>query len=1434
MKLYIKIVYKTILIVLILVFLSVWLLNIIIKRHYIQNGIKHFINAKIKEFYPVELDFTSSRVSIFPLEYTIYGVRLFETHKSDNTLLSASKIAIRVSWVSLIASNPKLSFVLIHELKFHDLFFTKMFDNKIDANFKNKSFAHKDIKIPWPLFSSDPILERLILTNINIPFKIPLSLGLQEDAAEFFLANLFQADIDVRFINKDQFTMSSKVNNISIGVANKFFITSGIFDMEAQVDSKSIQVSKFHIKDSYHDINFSAKGLLDIYDKHLKSINWKIALNSLHDITVLKSILDIKGITKGVVELNSSIDVPINLSDFLDFSKLKPRIHFKLKDVYIDNFYLRDQQGVLVFYKDYIAFENAKISLNNKIIANYNGKIFLNPVVSLDFALNVKDLNLSELLKTFGVEFDTVLFNIEHTQNLRVIGQANPLRLNINTQGSIKDLTFDFVSNNNVSDFKCNASLDMNIDAYKLSFIEGSTINCNHQNNTSMITNITLGGKVGFDNRSGINLVFKSSNFDLSLVRSYLGVDLLGTSHLFVNVVGPYNNIKIIQNIQSKSAVKVAGMTFSNINANFVIYDKYLRWSNLKFITSYKGEFISPKGQIRFKDLYLDSELKILNYKKDFINGLSRLLFKDSIVSFDIDYLNVLVKGYLLYPLSYLGKAKLKLSNLYFQNVKIANAFETDLISDDTAIELYNTKFFIGSQSYILSYKQKRSKRFVLKKDNKSAQSIIEQLGGFVDDTFNLKISTFPNQSDRSYYDTKTYETIHKSNLIHLPVVGKYFEIVNFDGDMAMALNLDGNFENISGSLDIMINNINIFKSSMSPVEIRAVIVDRKVDMIFSQGGNSINGRFNVDLGSNNLSYKFYASFFNSDIQIFMPQYFSSYPQNYMYFTGEISLQGDLTNVWASEGYLQIKDLIGYIANNFLGIRDSLDIRLVQKPITIYLTKNGLNISDDETLTISSKMFDLAVNLKNNVLPHQLNLILKGKVDVRLLHLFVKDLETAVGEFYIKGSITGDMSNPKVNIKFYTESILYNQDNNIILGLSFIKPYLSNIQFDIVYKDDVININYFRAKQGKGRIRLGGIIDLKKPDSIKTNLKADLYDVLVITNVPFADNLKSNVNGVIYIDGVNFPVNISGNLEISNAQSVSQFDFRKELVEAIRHLLSRNIGVAVFFRDPYVNFDIGIKSKTSVLISNKNFNGNIGADLKIIGNDINPILTGYLKIENGVFKYKRNFNITRGLIIFDDTSSIDPRLDIVGVSEISGYKVYVIISNKASNINIDFSIDPPMKPDGQVISKLEILRLISDGTLYTNISNTQQDYSTQQLAGTEAFSLLMSQLEDPLEKILSMPKQNIVKEVYLDAYSNPNTGSLIPRINVPLSITDDWNMMLRIDDIGWNLGVTYLINQDISLQGNYEQHRTLSTGTSTVQNNPVDASVDLKFKFSLP
>ena len=261
----------------------------------------------------------------------------------------------------------------------------------------------------------------------------------------------------------------------------------------------------------------------------------------------------------------------------------------------------------------------------------------------------------------------------------------------------------------------------------------------------------------------------------------------------------------------------------------------------------------------------------------------------------------------------------------------------------------------------------------------------------------------------------------------------------------------------------------------------------------------------------------------------------------------------------------------------------------------------------------------------------------------------------------------------------------------------------------------------------------------------------------------------------------------------------------------------------------YHSLDLNVTADKSINIHNRNLQSVLSADIQVRGDNINPIVGGQVEFDKGKVIYKREFQVQRGIVLFDDPVKPDPTLDILAMSEVDNYRVYIAATGKASNPTVEFSIDPPTRESGSAISKLEILVLLSRGKL--SEENKSIGSETQSAAASEAANLILGQFEEPVERLFDLSGQSVVRNVYIDTHPDPN-GQPVLRFNLPLDLGDDFDVVFRADQVTSEVSTEYNLHENIKFSGALE--RRVVEDSTNQSKSPVDndAKVNLKFRFS--
>ena len=154
-----------------------------------------------------------------------------------------------------------------------------------------------------------------------------------------------------------------------------------------------------------------------------------------------------------------------------------------------------------------------------------------------------------------------------------------------------------------------------------------------------------------------------------------------------------------------------------------------------------------------------------------------------------------------------------------------------------------------------------------------------------------------------------------------------------------------------------------------------------------------------------------------------------------------------------------------------------------------------------------------------------------------------------------------------------------------------------------------------------------------------------------------------------------------------------------------------------------------------------------GANIILRGTTDNPRIGGEARVVRGAYSFAgTRFELTRGIISFDENAPVDPRLDIAASTSTTGLEVTVRVTGNAQEPQIDF-LSTPSLPEEEILA-----RLLFGGSI-TTLSATD----ALQL-GAAVASLRGGGGMDPINRLRSAIGLDRLRIVPADPTINRQTG----------------------------------------------------------------------------
>lgn len=1454
---------QTILTRLVILALIVFALNLLIDNPYFHGLLRIVINQKITTYTDLRVDFHTIGIRLFPPQLNLYGLKVTTGSKSSEPVLEAALLKAEVSLWSIIIGKPHLNTVEVNEL---DLSypFPASFKGVLKYQDNDSKKSKNSSEIRWPPKWDIPI-DNIVLTNSKINFVLG---DLAGDGTRPLALRFEGLNLDLTHDGWHELKADVEVNSFDCYVFDAHLIKSAHLLTEVKADTQTIKTEYLELQSN--DLNFTGMTSLTLNYRNFKMNQFDTVHNrSIMDSLTIVSELDVtdsninilgryleledtEGLVKGKLKLDAFF--PIQSDRKVSFN-IKGKGYSKGAKLY--GFRLLDSSLEYQIDSDKIAFKNVKVKKDNRQYGTGSGSIYFDRPYNFTFRFKPNKLPLRMLMHILEIDGFEAVDAIITSSNIAVSGQVLPFRVKVSGPTFFNDLwlpIIDFDEKTYKKRSSCYLDVNLSFDSKKVDFIDNAGYCFGEREPKSIVkpkdalkdtqwleedlaveerqnlSKLKLLGAIYFDPLKGMALDIEFSSFDARLLRYISQTEISGNIDLTLSIYGPFEDIGLdFKGDFTDFFVRKIKLGRVQGNVSIPTAKGLMKFNQIKISPERKMNISLSNGILRYNDDYdFSGNITATRIYSDFVQQIFLSFFPDIRLKFAVANLAGKIRGKLLFPFSYKGNLNIEFVDGRFGKESIFSHIKGVVEATDRAIlaqKLYYTNNSLKTEIY---FNLLRSKPFA----PQESANIFESMGFNLEDKVRFRLKTIKkNRANEGPIDV--YQS--QQHLANIPIINKYFEKIPLNGDIVCDVDLDGDLRRLQGKFKGVIENLSVFGGQVAPVGFEGFVSGSKIDIpIFYHSGRSILGRIDFDFLKPRIPYKWYFNFDRFDLRALGTNYFANDPRNYAYITADWRMQGYLADFWHSQGRLSIEDLrIKWIHDIERETKKSV-IKL-QRPVSVIIDEDGWNLSGNQDFTLKGEDLLISIATKGNRPPDKLAVFTKGELDLSFLKEHFAMMEIAKGKLDIKGSIINTIENPDISINI---SDIESQEQDslsrepIVIGFEELPPPFRNIACDIRYRNGVIEIRKITAEKGKkGRVSVVGTLKLGEDINDTSTINITLNQI-EIKRLPIAilRSLDATLSGDLTLKGNTTPLKLSGNINVDRANSSGSFDIRKQIIESINARKFHSSTIAP--KDPIFDLSIRLTSEDSVRIRNQNLSGVLSSDLFITSNENAPKIAGLINVSKGKFKYKRDFTVQRGNIAFDGTlHPPDPKLDILGETQAGAYRVLVAISGKASSPKVSLTIDPPTKSDGTTITKMDILTLLSTGKLPDSTRNVS---ASEDRAMIEAANLAISPFEEPIEKLLGLSGQKVIKRVYIDTYLSETDGKPIYRFSLPIRsfLDDDLNTVIQVDTEENLKGLLeYSLHENISVSGSFDKkHETREKDS----NLPTDTGVDIKFRFNFP
>lgn len=1361
-------------------------LDLLVDNPYSQKLFSLYLNKIITRKTNLSVNIESISLSLFPLGVDFYGVQVYPNLPAvgKDTSATAMRVKIRVSLSSLFLGSPKVKLLAIEGLNL-----------RLPAHFQPELLVKKDkheTPLDWPIVN-------LKLENSQ------LFLEMENESKEKNQIHLNDINTHLTFTHLRQFTGTFGIGSLSFDNSHQSFVRSTEWKGEIKLSGENISFKTLDIHDHYYKIQSHWSGFLSTRNPKSKYLrmNGKVSLNA--NLKFLEKTFQLEK-THGQAKIESNVFVNVPLNNIKDSSFLADGF-LQAYDAYLSDIRVYDSTAKFAADNNGILFKDARIVIDKKEHASLTGNIAFNEKVDFNFKGSIYDFSLSKIISSFGPKFDVVDFKA-NTNNIAFGGTGKPFKMHLTGLGELEKIEFpplDIPKKRYPKAPNCYANINLDFTTERLDF-NNSHVLCftpgeNHKVHPPKDDNFKIPPSAFFGSRvklheyvdfdKGPHLSLSGQDVDLGLAQNFLQVDINGKVDVLTKIYEK-NKILSISNEFSSKAFTFEKAEYPPTTGKIFVHEDFLEWKN---IVSSNGKTVikTPEGKYSWKNDLLDFHISAQNVSED-ITAPSLALFKQEGLS-KLKFSILTLDGHFTIPIDNpklsAWDADTQIEHLSFENLELFRnlKFRNKVQKHDFLFE--NIDGYLGDLHWKGHLKYKK----------KSFEELL-------------------HPSDEIELDLRNYPEDRKSDFNTFPFVSQYISSLHLEGKPEFESKIEGPLNNLNGFLEARIKKFTSNQYPLYTLQLKAFLSKSQLKLFTTQPGDNFIGRIDLDLSKKEVPFKSLLTFKQFDLRPFTPSLFKKDARNFAYLSAQYSSSGNFKNFWKSIGYLKIEDFYMSYAPLTIGSIEPYQIRNLA-PATIEMGQNGWSFKDKKNLIIKNNNLEFEFKLKNSNPPKNLGLYLESSLNLSDLPKFSKMFQSAHGKIYMNSSYLGPMEDIKINSRLYTKKSVDEKNNeNISIGLTNLNPAFENLNVDLVYEKGVVSIKELSARKGKGSIHaLGTYTSDKSKDG--THVQIVLNQAALDLSVPYLKTLHTLLSGNIVISGKEKPYNMDGNIKVIKAETDTFLDLEGEILKeySSRRAFAYNF---VEKKQPLFNLNIGLEANKSIEIKSRSLSTTLSSALNIKGNTEKPIVNGHMTIDKGRFRYKRDFVITQGEMVFDNPLKNDPKLNIVAKSQVNTYTITIYISGDSSKPLVDILVDPATKNDGSIITKLDAIVLMSTGNLPAT-DRSQQD--TRGVVVSTGLNLYAAQL--PFNKFNELTGQKFISP-YVN-YTTDEQGNPVPQLNVPIQLSEMIEAIIQTIPNKTSATVQVPLHDNISLSGSASSIQR--TTDSAQENYQTQSGFDLKFVF---
>ena len=412
----------------------------------------------------------------------------------------------------------------------------------------------------------------------------------------------------------------------------------------------------------------------------------------------------------------------------------------------------------------------------------------------------------------------------------------------------------------------------------------------------------------------------------------------------------------------------------------------------------------------------------------------------------------------------------------------------------------------------------------------------------------------------------------------------------------------------------------------------------------------------------------------------------------------------------------------------------------------------------------ASMPLDIPKIARARKLPDETPIIAKARLprsSVNFLRQFMPDVGQLDGDLGLDADVRGTIGQPVMS---GSGDITINvaRTTNVTL------PALNNFKGRLNFAGNALTIQQFGGELSGGKFTMTGGVKFPRLTEPMMDLQLKADSALVARN----DTLTARADADIKVTGPFTSANVTGNVAITNSHFLKNIDLIPIGLPGRPAPEPPSSRPDFSFPAPPIRdwkFDVVIKTKDPVLIRGNLATGGAIADLKLTGTGLRPELQGSVRLENveATLPFSR-LEVPNGLLYFNPSDSMNPRIDLQGTSVIRDYTVRVYVYGTLLAPEAIFTSEPPLAQE-------EIISLIATGATRSELSGRGNV-----LAGRAAMLLVQQFYRKVFKKGEPTQSNTVFNRLDLDVGTvDPRTGR--QQVSARFKISDQF---VLVGDIG--------------------------------------------------